>query len=64
MGRDLPAGEVGEILVKGPSISSGYLNDPEESRRVFKDGWLRTGDLGSSGRGWIYLDPRAQERFP
>ena len=45
-GRDLPTREVGEILVKGPSVSRGYLNDPEETSRVFKDGWLRTGDLG------------------
>ncbi len=45
-GRELPAGEVGEIVVAGPSISRGYLDDPEENRRVFKDGWLRTGDLG------------------
>ncbi|MGO8990628.1 MAG: class I adenylate-forming enzyme family protein [bacterium] len=57
MGRDLLKGEVGEILVKGPSVSSGYFNDPEESRRVFKDGWLRTGDLGhldEDGYIWIH----------
>ena len=57
MGRDFPKGEVGEILVKGPSVSSGYFNDPEESRRVFKDGWLRTGDLGhidEDGYIWIH----------
>ena len=55
--RDLPSGEVGEILVKGPSISSGYLNDSEESRRVFRDGWLRTGDIGhldEDGYIWIH----------
>jgi acyl-CoA synthetase (AMP-forming)/AMP-acid ligase II len=55
--RDLPTGSVGEILVKGPSISSGYLNDPAESRRVFRDGWLRTGDVGhldEDGYIWIH----------
>jgi acyl-CoA synthetase (AMP-forming)/AMP-acid ligase II len=55
--QDLPCGEVGEILVKGPSISHGYLNDPEESSRVFKDGWLRTGDLAhldADGYIWIH----------
>jgi len=55
--RDLPTGEVGEILVKGPSISSGYLNDPERTSRVFKDGWLRTGDLAhldEDGYIWIH----------
>jgi len=44
-GNDLPARQIGELLVKGPSICSGYLNDPEETRRVFSDGWLRTRDL-------------------
>ena len=58
-GRDLPTGEVGEILVKGPSISSGYLNDTEESRRVFKDGWLRTGDLAHLDEdGYIWIQGR------
>jgi len=56
-GRNVPKGEVGEILVKGPSVSSGYLNDSEESRRVFKEGWLWTGDLGyldEDGYIWIH----------
>jgi acyl-CoA synthetase (AMP-forming)/AMP-acid ligase II len=55
--RDLPTGEVGEILVRGPSVSGGYLNDPEESHRVFRDGWLRTGDLArldEDGYIWIH----------
>jgi len=55
--RDLPTGEVGELLVRGPSISSGYLNDLEESRRVFRDGWLWTGDLAhldEDGYIWIH----------
>jgi acyl-CoA synthetase (AMP-forming)/AMP-acid ligase II len=46
-GVQLPVGEFGEIWVKGPSICAGYLNDPEHTDLVFKDGWLRTGDLGS-----------------
>ena len=58
-GRDLPAGEVGEILVEGPSISSGYLNDSEESGRVFTDGWLRTGDLAHLDKeGYIWIHGR------
>jgi acyl-CoA synthetase (AMP-forming)/AMP-acid ligase II len=58
-GKDLPAGQVGEIIVKGPSISLGYLNEPEESHRVFKDGWLRTGDLAHLDEdGYIWIDKR------
>ena len=44
-GNSVPAGQVGELFVKGPSICPGYLNDPEETRRVFCNGWLRTGDF-------------------
>ena len=58
-GQAVTAGKVGEILVKGPSITLGYLNEPEESRRVFKDGWLRTGDLAHlDADGYIWIDGR------
>jgi len=58
-GRDLPAGETGEIMVGGPSITLGYLDEPEESRRSFRDGWLRTGDLGHlDAAGYIWIDGR------
>lgn len=45
-GRDVPFGEVGEITVKSPCNMRCYLNKPAETEAVFKDGWLRTGDLG------------------
>jgi long-chain acyl-CoA synthetase len=38
--------EIGEILVRGPTVFAGYLNRPEEARAVAEDGWMRTGDLG------------------
>jgi len=56
-GEELPPGQIGEIQVKGPSVCAGYLNDPVETERVFKDGWLRTRDLGyldAEGFLWIH----------
>ena len=58
-GKTLPPGEMGEIWAKGPSITMGYLNEPEVSRRVFNHGWLRTGDLGHlDADGYIWIDGR------
>jgi acyl-CoA synthetase (AMP-forming)/AMP-acid ligase II/thioesterase domain-containing protein/acyl carrier protein len=45
-GRMLAAGELGEIVVQGPGVTPGYINDIDASRANFADGWFRTGDLG------------------
>jgi fatty-acyl-CoA synthase len=45
-GRQLPAGEVGEIALQGPATMDGYLNRPEETAASLHDGWVLTGDLG------------------
>ena len=42
---DLPQGEVGELVIRGPQVMSGYLDDPEETENMLRDGWLFTGDL-------------------
>lgn len=45
-GRVLPAGELGEIVVQGPCVTPGYVNDSAANKNAFADGWFRTGDLG------------------
>ncbi|OCG75641.1 long-chain-fatty-acid--CoA ligase [Microbacterium sediminis] len=44
-GEDVPQGEAGELLVRGPQVFGGYYGKPEETERVFLDGWFRTGDV-------------------
>jgi amino acid adenylation domain-containing protein len=61
-GRPLPAGERGEIMLRGPTISRGYYNDPEATRSAFRDGWFRTGDLGYLGAdGYLFIVGRIKD---
>lgn len=61
-GRDVPTGSVGEIWVRGETVTAGYLNNPEANAESFVDGWFRSGDLGSQdGDGYIYVRGRLKE---
>ena len=61
-GRDAAAGHVGEFLVKGPGMFRGYLNRPEATAEVLRDGWLHTGDLGrADARGFLYFVGRKKD---
>jgi fatty-acyl-CoA synthase len=64
-GRELPHGEVGELLVRGIGVTKGYYNKPEENALTFDDeGWLRSGDLGTlSADGYITLAGRRKEAY-
>jgi len=60
--NDVPKGEVGEIIVKGPNIFLGYLNKPEESKKTFHDGWFMTGDMARrDDEGFIFIVGRKVE---
>lgn len=45
-GNEVPKGEIGEILMKGPGMMEGYLGQPEATKKAFLDGWYRTNDFG------------------
>lgn len=58
----LPYGEKGEICIKGEAVMLGYLNKPEATAEVMKDGWLHTGDLGyMDEEGYLYFSGRLKE---
>jgi len=52
--RDLPAGEAGELLIRGPQVMRGYWNKPDETANVLRDGWLYTGDLAVMDAGGYF----------
>lgn len=64
-GSDVSPGEVGEVLLRGPSVMAGYLDDPEATAQAFAPGgWLRTGDLGRiGGDGCLRIVGRLKDMF-
>ncbi len=60
-GRSVPAGHLGEVAVRGPGLTPGYLNDPQANAESFFDGWFRTGDRGLLDDGYLRLEGRIKE---
>jgi acyl-CoA synthetase (AMP-forming)/AMP-acid ligase II len=61
-GRHLPPGEVGEVVIQGPSVTRGYEGDPATNASAFTDGWFRTGDQGTLDEaGYLTLVGRLKE---
>ncbi|WP_395103701.1 long-chain fatty acid--CoA ligase [Actinomadura sp. SCN-SB] len=61
-GCELPAGEIGEIVVRGPNVMKGYWNDPEATAGAVRDGWFHTGDLGRMDEdGFFFLVDRRRD---
>jgi long-chain acyl-CoA synthetase len=59
---EMPTGETGELIVKGPQVMKGYLNRPEEDRETLRDGWLYTGDLAfMDEEGYFHIVDRKKE---
>jgi len=61
-GNDRPTGETGEVLIKGEKPRREYFNQPEESERTWKEGWLKSGDLGYlDADGFLWIAGRSKE---
>ncbi|HUN41734.1 MAG TPA: AMP-binding protein, partial [Acetobacteraceae bacterium] len=63
-GRELPAGETGEICVRGPGVFAGYHNNPDATVQATRFGWFHTGDLGHVDEaGFVYITGRASDMY-
>ncbi len=61
-GREVPRGEIGELVVRGSGILRGYFNKPEATKEAFHGDWFRTGDLfRQDERGYFYIVGRVKE---
>jgi long-chain acyl-CoA synthetase len=59
---DVPVGETGELLIKGPQVMKGYWNNPEETAKTLTDGWLYTGDIAKMDEGgYFYIVDRKKD---
>lgn len=59
---DLPVGQAGELLIKGPQVMQGYLNQPEETLQTLTDGWLNTGDIATMDEdGYFHIVDRKKD---
>jgi acyl-CoA synthetase (AMP-forming)/AMP-acid ligase II len=61
VGLPLPDGHEGHVLVRGPSVTPGYFNDPDGSAQTFRNGTLQTGDLGYVHEGSLYITGRSRD---
>ncbi|MBN2688860.1 MAG: long-chain fatty acid--CoA ligase [Deltaproteobacteria bacterium] len=60
--RDMPVGEPGELIVKGPQVMKGYWNRPHDTANTLRDGWCYTGDIGTMDEdGYFYIVDRKKD---
>jgi long-chain acyl-CoA synthetase len=60
--REVPVGELGEIVLRGPNIFKGYFKNPEATKKAFANGWFHTGDIGyRDADGFFYIADRKSD---
>jgi long-chain acyl-CoA synthetase len=61
-GKEMPAGEVGEIIIRSKQVMKGYWNMPEETAKAIRNGWFYTGDAGYKDKdGYVYIHDRVKD---
>ncbi len=62
--QDVPAGEIGELILRGPTVCAGYWNNPQATAATIRDGWLHTGDLAyQDAEGYFFIVDRKKDMF-
>lgn len=62
--QPLPAGETGQLVIRGPTVTPGYWRQPEETARAFRDGWFLTGDAAYvDAQGYFYIVDRWKDMY-
>jgi acyl-CoA synthetase (AMP-forming)/AMP-acid ligase II len=60
--EELPVGKEGELIIKGPMVTKGYWNNPEETEKALQDGWFATGDIARMDHdGYFYIVERKKD---
>lgn len=60
--NEVPTGELGELIIRGPQVMKGYWNMPEETEQALRDGWLYTGDITKVDEdGYVYIVDRKKD---
>jgi fatty-acyl-CoA synthase len=63
-GNDLPQGEMGEVIIKGPNVIREYWKRPKETAETIEDGWLHSGDMGYiDEEGYLFLVDRKKDMY-